>query len=70
MRAQSKSKKLFKDVDPAEARKVVLDYFNKTFLDDDAARGADEESARSAMFDKLAELESVVRDLKKVLRKK
>jgi hypothetical protein len=65
----SKSKKLFKDVDPEEARKIVKDYFLNEFLPDDAARGEDEEAAREHMFDKLSELESVVRDLKKGLKK-
>ena len=65
----SKSKKLFKDVDPEEARKIVKDYFLNEFLPDDAARGVDEEAARTAMFDKLAELESVVRDLKKRMKR-
>lgn len=60
-------KKLFKDVDPEEARKFLRDYFTRTFTDDSLC--ADEEAARSAMFDKLVELESVVRDLKKGLKK-
>ncbi len=70
MSAQRKSKKLFKDVDPEEAKKIVLDYFFNKFLPEDAARGVDEQAAWEAMFDKLTELESVVRDLKKGLRKK
>jgi len=65
----SRTKKLFADIDPAEARKVVLDYFNREFLpDDNPARGDDENAAREHMFDKLTELESVVRDLKKKMR--
>jgi hypothetical protein len=69
MRTTRKSKRLFAEVDPAEARKVVLDYFNREFLpEDNPARGDDENAAREHMFDKLAELETVVRDLKKKMR--
>ena len=69
MRAQSKSKKLFKDVDPAEARKIVQDFFFNKFLPEDAARGEDEQAAWEAMFDKLTELERVVRDVKKRIKR-
>jgi len=62
-------KVLFKPVDPDEARKIVQDYFFKQFLPEDAARGEDEEAARSAMFDKLTELEHVVRDVKKRIKR-
>ena len=64
-------RKLFKDIDPAEARRVVQDYFTKEFLpDDNPARGEDEEAAREHMFDKLADLAKVVEEVKKGLRKK
>jgi len=67
----SKSKKLFKDVDPEEARRIVQDYFIKEFLpDDNPARGDDENAAREHMFNKLADLAKVVEDVKKGLRKK
>ena len=69
MRRTSGPRKLFKDPDPEEARRFLKDYFLNKFLPDDAARGEDEEAAREHMFDKLSELESVVRDLKKGLKK-
>ena len=66
----SKSKKLFKDADPEEARRIVQDYFVKEFLpEDNPARGDDENAAREHMFDKLSELERVVRDLKKRMKR-
>lgn len=68
MRRTSESKKLFKDPDPEEARRFLKDYFLNKFLPDDAARGEDEEAAREHMFDRLTELETVVRDLKKKMR--
>jgi hypothetical protein len=67
----SKPKKLFKDVDPAEARKIVIEYFLNQFLpEDNPARGDDENAAREAMFDKLTDLARVVEEVKKGLRKK
>lgn len=65
----SKSKKLFADADPEEARRFLKDYFLNKFLPDDAARGVDEEAAREHMFDKLSELENVVRDLKNRIKR-
>jgi len=67
----SKPKKLFKDIDPEEARKIVQEYFFNKFLpDDNPARADDENAAREAMFDKLADLARVVEEVKKGLRKK
>lgn len=64
-----RQKKLFKDPDPEEARQFIKDYFFNQFLpEDNPARDDDENAAREAMFTKLAELESVVRDLKKKMR--
>jgi len=61
-------KKLFADPDPEEARKFLRKYFAELFTDD-AGRGVDEEAARSAMFDKLTELEHVIRDVKKRIKR-
>ncbi len=69
MSATRKSKKLFADVDPAEAKKVVEDYFFNKFLPEDAARGNDEQAIWEHMFDKLTELEHVVRDVKKRIKR-
>ena len=66
-----RTKKLFGDPDPEEARKIVKDYFFREFLpDDNPARDDDENAAREAMFNKLADLAKVVEDVKKGLRKK
>lgn len=66
-----RSKKLFKDADPEEARKIVQDYFFNQFLpEDNPARGDDENAAREHMFDKLTDLAKVVEEVKKGLRKK
>lgn len=70
MSATRKSKKLFKDVDPEEAKKVVMDYFFNKFLPEDAARGEDEQAAWEHMFNKLTDLARVVEDVKKGLKKK
>jgi len=69
MSKPSKSKKLFADPDPEEAKKVVTDYFFNKFLPEDAARGEDEQAAWEHMFNKLTELERVVRDVKKRIKR-
>jgi len=43
-------------------------FFNVILADDDSLRGEDEQAIRETMLCKLAELESVVRDLKKIKR--
>ena len=71
MSATRKSKKLFNDPDPEEARQFLKDYFFKQFLpEDNPARGDDENAAREVMFDKLTDLAKVVEEVKKGLRKK
>ena len=71
MSATRKSKKLFKDPDPEEARQFLKDYFFNQFLpEDNPARGDDENAAREQMFDKLTDLARVVEEVKKGLRKK
>jgi len=70
MNRTRRSKKLFKDPDPEEARQFIKDYFFNQFLpEDNPARDDDENAAREVMFNKLTELESVVRDLKKRIKR-
>lgn len=69
MRRTRKSKKLFADPDPEEARRFLKDYFLNKFLPDDAARGEDEEAAREHMFNRLTDLARVVEEVKKGLKK-
>ena len=61
-------KKLFKDINPEEARKFLIKYLNEVVLPEDGVRDEGEEVARETMFNRLTELENVVRDLKKKMR--
>ena len=60
--------KRFKDINPEEARKFLIKYLNEVVLPEDGVRDEGEEAARETMFNRLTELEHVVRDLKKKMR--
>jgi len=69
MRRTSKPKKLFKDVNPEEARQFLIKYFNEVMLPEDGIRDEDEEAAREHMFNRLTDLARVVEEVKKGLKK-
>lgn len=59
----------FAPPDPAYDHQCLENYFFNVILPDDDIRDEAEEATRETLFDKLTELESVIRDLKKRARR-